>query len=203
VERSVARRVGFVHIRSGRAQHVGHVGLPGHRRPHEQGPLKRAVASVCRGPGCQPLLHAINVTGHHRRHHRLPPLAVDHRVDQPFAERDDRDRAHGQRHENASDPLPQKGPQATAAEDEHCEEAAQQKEERHAEAMHRREENGQEAALADVVHRPHASEEAHRRVQGDAQQHREAAEGVEIAASLARFRSGRRWVGHGGMNCFR
>jgi len=104
-------------------------------------------------------------------------MALDRRV-----ERHDREGGDDQRQENPREPLLEQARQPAAAEDEHREIAAQQEEEWHPEAMHGPDDQDQQVAPLGVAHGPGKRHEAQRRMQGDAQQHGEAPQGIEIDA---------------------
>ena len=96
---------------------------------------------------------------------------------------DRRGRDH-QRQEDPREPLLEEALEPATAVDEHREIAAEQEEERHPEAVHHHQEERQQIAALRVVDGPGKRKEAERGVERDPQQHGEAAQGVEIGASL-------------------
>ena len=88
-----------------------------------------------------------------------------------------RDALHAVAHEPAHAPVPQQ---------RHREVPAQQEEELHAEAVDRRHRDDRAAARLGVLHRPADLRERHRRVQCDAEQHREGPERVQVVQPLVR-----------------
>ena len=184
MERRVAAAIPFINVGAG-IEHCGH----DCRIALERGAGKRRatveIVAVRDGPLLgEPLAYGSLVAGEDLRD---GGLRADRPLGKPLdrhVERHDRRDRDCQRQENPRASLLEQAPEPAAAEDEHREHAAQQEKERHSEAMHRHREEQQQIAAVRIVHWPGEGEKAQRGVQRDPQQHGEAAQGVEIGASL-------------------
>jgi len=184
VQGRVAAAVALVDVAAG-IEHRGY----DRRVAVERGPAERRVAvegilardRPWRG---EPATNGGHVTGEDLRDgglrgHRPLREPLQGRVER----HDGRDR-DPERQRDPHEPLSEQALEPAAAIDEHREVATEQEEEWHPEAVHGHQEQRQQIAAPRVVDGPGKLAEAQRGVQADPQQHREAAESVEIGAAL-------------------
>ena len=111
--------------------------------------------------------------------------------DHPLHGRSDRHHGEGQRQGHPAQAMTDQRRQAAPPPQHGGEEPAQQEEHRHAKAVHGKEQLLPRAVIAGraVLHRPHSREERQRRVQPDAEQHGEGAQGVQLVPARLAARS--------------
>ena len=184
MESSVPTAVALIDVGAG-IEHCGHDRrVAVQRGPGERCAAPDGVLAIDRPGRGEPLAHGGLVA----RENLLDGwLRVDRAMGKPPDRHVERPNRRGRDHkwqEDPHGPLLEQAPEPAAAVDEHREIAAEQKEERHPEAVHRHQEERQQIAALRVVDGPGKREETERGMERDPQQHGEAAQGVEIGASL-------------------
>jgi hypothetical protein len=135
-------------------------------------------------PGREPTADGIGIAGEHLGDRRLEPSRADGMPLEQPVDWPDRGQREQERHGDPREPLLEQAPQAPAAIHEHREVAAEQEEQRHAEAVDGERQERQQAARLRVVHGPWTLIERQARVHDDPKGHRKPAEGVEVVAAL-------------------
>ena len=184
MERGVAQAAPRIDVGARVDHRLDDRGMVGARRPREHPPLKQLIAALGVGPGGEATADGVGIAGEHLGDRRLGPGRADGKPLQHSVERADRGHREQKRHGDPREPLLEQAPQAPAAIHEHREVAAEQEEQRHAEAVDGKTHEREQADRLRVMHGPWTLIECDAHVHDDPEGHRECAEGVEIVAAL-------------------